>query len=513
MPPLVDVAAERLSALRVEDDVSCEVGYGEQEAGRPPAQLSRQEGCVCASDTSEPTAGSPPPTPPEVTYRLLCSTKKAGALIGLNGAVIKELRDETGARIEVEAELPGVEERIVSLTATDDPSDESAASPAHAALLAVHAKLLEDENAEPGTGAAAPAPEACATVRLLIDASQSGALIGRGGEIIRSFREQSNCALRILPQEELPPCAAPTDRIVQIIGPHADTTVALALVARQLRSNPPKGGHRNSWSGSSNGGYSDHGQNGFGAGMYPPGAGMYGMAGPYNNHSPYGSPQFGPYGPMYPPGAFLSHGGLVQPPPQQAVCVQVSVQASLVGSIIGKGGQNISSIRHLSGARVKVHELLPGAAERVVEITGSPEQVQTAQHLVHSYALGGGVVRGVAPQNGLCANGAEANGALPNGAMSIPHAQQYMPQYSPPGTYGTPPGVLPPHFALSPPTTFLPGSSPPSANMLVAMDNTGHMAPFEGLPPPMVAATAGLAAGLPIFPQQFSALHPPAASG
>jgi poly(rC)-binding protein 2/3/4 len=50
-----------------------------------------------------------------------------------------------------------------------------------------------------------------------VDGSQAGSVIGKGGEIVKTIRESSGANVRILPVEELPPCADPTDRVVQCV--------------------------------------------------------------------------------------------------------------------------------------------------------------------------------------------------------------------------------------------------------------------------------------------------------
>lgn len=281
-----------------------------------------------------------------------------------------------------------------------------------------------------------PALNTTATARLLIDASQSGALIGRGGEIAKGFREQTGCLVRILPPEELPIGVSPVDRVVQIVGPYAQTVVALGLVAKQLRSNPPKdrglgsGGRSLDRSSSSD---------------VPSATASFRT--PYGHSHPYGLPppyagHYGPYGlPAYPmpPGVFVP-GVLHTPAPP--LCVQVSLAASLIGSVIGKGGQNISSIRQLSGARVKVHELVQGVSERIVEISGTPDQVQTAQGLVHAYAAA--AVRPEAGAEGISADGA---GGSPSGVGVAPFVSPFA---SPPGG-PCPAPAAPPPFVHGPP--------------------------------------------------------------
>jgi hypothetical protein len=72
----------------------------------------------------------------------------------------------------------------------------------------------------------------------------------------------------------------------------------------------------------------------------------------------------------------------------------MGVPATAVGCIIGKGGCNVAQIRALSGARVKVHDAAPGAAERLIEMNGTPEQVAQAQVLVQGFLMTSGASAG-----------------------------------------------------------------------------------------------------------------------
>ena len=69
--------------------------------------------------------------------------------------------------------------------------------------------------------------------------------------------------------------------------------------------------------------------------------------------------------------------------------VEVTIPNSAVGSILGRGGSNISQIRQISGAKVKLHDSKPGASDRVVEISGTPEQTHAAQSLLQAFAMSG----------------------------------------------------------------------------------------------------------------------------
>ncbi|UYV73839.1 hypothetical protein LAZ67_11001072 [Cordylochernes scorpioides] len=61
---------------------------------------------------------------------------------------------------------------------------------------------------------------------------------------------------------------------------------------------------------------------------------------------------------------------------------QVTIPNDLAGAIIGKGGQRIRKIRRESGAGINIDESQPGSNERVITISGTPQQIQMAQYLL-----------------------------------------------------------------------------------------------------------------------------------
>uniref|UniRef100_A0A8B9KUN9 Heterogeneous nuclear ribonucleoprotein K n=1 Tax=Astyanax mexicanus TaxID=7994 RepID=A0A8B9KUN9_ASTMX len=69
------------------------------------------------------------------------------------------------------------------------------------------------------------------------------------------------------------------------------------------------------------------------------------------------------------------------------VTTQVTIPKDLAGSIIGKGGQRIKQIRHESGASIKIDEPLQGSEDRIITITGTQDQIQNAQYLLQNSAL------------------------------------------------------------------------------------------------------------------------------
>lgn len=59
----------------------------------------------------------------------------------------------------------------------------------------------------------------------------------------------------------------------------------------------------------------------------------------------------------------------------------MTIPNELGGTIIGKGGERINRIRAESGARIDVGNAF-GNEERIITISGTPHQIQTAQYLL-----------------------------------------------------------------------------------------------------------------------------------
>ncbi|XP_078531944.1 heterogeneous nuclear ribonucleoprotein K isoform X2 [Lissotriton helveticus] len=66
------------------------------------------------------------------------------------------------------------------------------------------------------------------------------------------------------------------------------------------------------------------------------------------------------------------------------ITTQVTIPKDLAGSIIGKGGQRIKQIRHESGASIKIDEPLEGSEDRIITIIGTQDQIQNAQYLLQN---------------------------------------------------------------------------------------------------------------------------------
>ncbi|XP_078688015.1 heterogeneous nuclear ribonucleoprotein K-like isoform X1 [Branchiostoma floridae x Branchiostoma belcheri] len=67
---------------------------------------------------------------------------------------------------------------------------------------------------------------------------------------------------------------------------------------------------------------------------------------------------------------------------------QVTIPKELAGSIIGRGGSRIRSIRERSEAQIKIDEPLPGSTDRIITISGNDDQIRNAQFLLQNSVRG-----------------------------------------------------------------------------------------------------------------------------
>lgn len=198
--------------------------------------------------------------PDDVVFRILCPAPKIGSVIGKGGSIIKTLRQDSGAKIKIADAIPGVDERVIIISAMDRGSDRGRGrdgsirdsragdrgrdgrsrerdgakeeerkdrdsshrdseklTPAQEALFKVHARIIADIETSGGDGSEhEEEPSQQAVTRLLVPNNQIGCLLGKGGKIIEQMRQSTGAQIRVLPKDQLPGCAMPTDEIVQV---------------------------------------------------------------------------------------------------------------------------------------------------------------------------------------------------------------------------------------------------------------------------------------------------------
>ncbi|XP_021720323.1 KH domain-containing protein HEN4-like [Chenopodium quinoa] len=316
---------------------------------------------------SNPTLSSSSSTPPsqqlipsenggETQFRILCPSAKVGGVIGKGGAVIRQLRDDTGARIRIVDDLPPFsrcDERVIHIIAdSKNPNPNSGeereeGSIAQAALVKVFERILkvdeerseknesekmEDErrenngNGNGGSSSGNGGQSGHIVCRLLAPSNQVGCVLGRGGKIVEKIRQESGAQVRVLPREQLPACASPGEELIQMAGNFQAVKKALLSVSSCLQEHPK-------------------------ADMFQ---------GPNLASQTDSFPQRGAHA------ADHSH----RIAPEDDVVFRLLCQASKIGSLIGKGGSIVRAIQNETGASIKIGDTVsPDSDERVVFVS------------------------------------------------------------------------------------------------------------------------------------------------
>ncbi|KAF9900634.1 hypothetical protein EC991_007060 [Linnemannia zychae] len=306
--------------------------------------------------------------PPVSTIRAIVSTKEAGVIIGKSGKNVKEIRDLSGARVNISEMIPGAAERILTVIGPLD---------AVAKAFSLIAKTTIAEQAD-----ADVEPESESTImRLLAGNHKMGSIIGKGGSKIKEVQEASGA--RLTASEELLPNS--TERVVSITGVPDAIHIAVYHIGLILEEKTD----RDRYGSANTVHYKPLPRDAYGAGSLTGGHGSSrsggGHAGYYHNSGAAGG--YGSHlhvGPMAPyTQEYVGSAG--SGPVTHTQAQQIFIPNDMVGSVIGKGGSKINEIRKASGSHISIADQPNKSGdERLVTITGTPESNQMAIYLLYS---------------------------------------------------------------------------------------------------------------------------------
>ncbi|KAK7363066.1 hypothetical protein VNO77_05195 [Canavalia gladiata] len=334
----------------------------------------------------------------EVTFRILCSNDRVGGVIGKGGSIVRTLQNETGATISVGPSVVECEDRLVSITASENP--EPGYSPAQKAVVLVFSRSVE-AGVEKGLDLGSK-KESYVTARLVVPSNQVGCLLGKGGAIVSEMRKVTGASVRIFGKDQVPKCVSDNDQVVQISGEFLNVQEALYNATSRLRdylfvSIQKSGGTRSLSSVLAD--TSPHGRSrdSVPVGDQPiidashtlsrhslPGLQARQMVAGINSR---GINDVGR-------GLTSLKGGLELVSGSKTAIVtnttvEIVVPHDVIGSVYGENGSNLARLRQISGAKVVVHEPRPGISDRTIVISGTPDEAQAAQSLLQAFVLSG----------------------------------------------------------------------------------------------------------------------------
>ncbi|RZB95627.1 KH domain-containing protein HEN4 isoform X1 [Glycine soja] len=320
----------------------------------------------------------------EVTFRIICSNDRVGAVIGKGGSIVRALQNESGAIISVGPSLVECEDRLVTITASENP--ESTYSPAQKAVVLVFSKSVE-AGVEKGLDLGSK-KEPYVTARLVVPSNQVGCLLGKGGAIVSEMRKATGANIRVIGNDQVPMCVSDNDQLVQISGVFSNVQAAIHNATGRLRdhlfvSTQNSGGARSLSS------------------VLAGGQPTLAISHSLNRHSLPGlqAPQTvaginsrGTNGVSR--GLISRKGGLELISGSKTAIVtnttvQIVVPDDVIGSVYGENGSNLARLRQISGAKVIVHEPRPGTSDRTIIISGTPDETRAAQSLLQAFILAG----------------------------------------------------------------------------------------------------------------------------
>eukprot|EP00048_Salpingoeca_helianthica_P008766 m.125949 g.125949 ORF g.125949 m.125949 type:complete len:450 (+) comp14682_c1_seq2:85-1434(+) len=334
-----------------------------------------------------------PPEPADVSrqIRLAVPSSASGSLIGRGGEVIRRIQDQSGVRCQLtqkEQEIPGVSERLVTLTGT-------LAQLKHAIGMVIDALAESPEgfvyhnmstsyssthdrapySAHHGHSAYDPSYPPPPPGPLYPAGRQSHAVLSGYGVAPRPMPPPGPpgpyAYTQTLPYgraPSLPP--PPSDGYGYPPGPPPFLPSPPAAYAPPLPGPYPPG-----------------------PAPYPPPPLPTGGAGPgAGGPPPLYPPPSGPASILPPPMHTPELAGRPLPPVAPSTTtgpngttVTMAIPENLVGAVLGHKGSVIVEIQQYSGARIKMSqkgEFMPGTRNRILTITGAPAACESAQYMV-----------------------------------------------------------------------------------------------------------------------------------
>ncbi|XAR52193.1 hypothetical protein NMG60_11020129 [Bertholletia excelsa] len=331
----------------------------------------------------------------DLVFRILCPTDKMDSVVGDSDGIIELLQNEIGVDVKVADPVDGSNEQIIVITSDEGPDDEL--FPAQEALLHIQSRIVD----------LVPDKENIITTRLLVPSVDIGCLDGKDGSL-SEMRRLTGANIQILPREQLPACVVGSDELVQIKGEIKAAREALVEVTSRLRSYlyrdffqkdmpapslpaPNPAGNALVLEATSSNNVTPARDVHVGTGSDPPFMS-------YQNVQPMGTVQ-----PAKDSGGSVSETvkqiesehredvpsalNRIPVPLVTRSILEVVIPQHAVPKLITKSKSKLAQISELSGASVKLIEDRPEVAEKVIQISGTPEQAERAQSLLQGFIL------------------------------------------------------------------------------------------------------------------------------
>jgi RNA-binding protein Nova len=299
-----------------------------------------------------------------MSIKFLISNLSAGFLIGKAGAAIIELQSSTKARVNIAQSgdlFPGTLERAVLVAGTL--SQIISCQAMIWKRMAPSLRLERDEEDNNNNNNYILMDDDIIVGKLLIPASASGLIIGRGGAVIQMISEMSGAKIQLSAKED---AVFTHERAVNIQGTLAACIKATSQIITKLSEDEEINKYVNP-STSYDNMVSNISQS------------VYGRGGNGNRRSRDGTDPsrvvtIDRSQPASPPSVFTET-------LSATTTINMAVPDQYVGLILGPGGSHVADITRFTGAKITVSrrgEYIEGTQNRSVTIVGTPQAAQAA---------------------------------------------------------------------------------------------------------------------------------------
>ncbi|XP_036422888.1 insulin-like growth factor 2 mRNA-binding protein 3 isoform X1 [Colossoma macropomum] len=361
-------AVEKLNGFMMEN-YALKVSYiPDETAVADPAAVSSRRGAAPRGPPRQgsPSLGARPKLQSDVPLRLLVPTQFVGAIIGKEGATIRNITKQTHSKIDIHRkENAGAAEKPITVHSTP----EGCSSACRRIMEIMQKEALDTKITEE------------IPLKILAHNNFVGRLIGKEGRNLKKIEQDTGTKITISPLQDLTlynpertitvkgpieACATAEEELMKKIRESYENDVA----AMNLQSNLIPGLNLNA------------------LGLFPVGA-SGGMSpsmvpgpptGAQASYPSFGCSVFGSGVPFWASALPSSSSPALSPQQPESETVYLFIPALAVGAIIGKQGQHIKQLSRFAGASIKIapaDEM--DAKQRMVIIAGPPEAQFKAQ--------------------------------------------------------------------------------------------------------------------------------------
>ncbi|KAJ4842333.1 DNA replication factor C [Turnera subulata] len=347
---------------------------------------SRQSGVTVEGPGNTADSVQQPFYTEEIVFRMLCPVDRVNRVVGDSEGIVELLQNEIGVDVKVADPVTGSDEQIITISSEESPDDEL--FPAQEALLHIQTRIV-DLYAD---------KENSIRTRLLVPFGEITCLEGRDGSLSEMER-LTGAKIHIVPKDKLPACVSGGDELIQIEGEIKAARDALVEVTSRLRSYL----YKELWQKDAPPPYSAQGPVGGALGVE--------TASPRDGHnggdaSFAGNQHVQSSAAAQTPKDARGSGtdALKQneserredlPTTTNRIPVtlvtrsilEVVIPEPAVPKLVTKSKNKLAQISELSGANVTLVEDRPGVTEKIIQISGTPEQAERAQSLLQGFIL------------------------------------------------------------------------------------------------------------------------------